>query len=420
MFPSRRWKLISILLVKFDKIMVMQKRYLVSPKLLSEVSKILKRLLFTKPRSVKTTLMDDDSISTETQRLGFNMCRDSIGGVWSEISEADFQIKKLSGGLTNYLYICSLPPGVRAPDNQPSSVLLRVYGDIATSSNFVVQNSVIFALLSEKQLGPKLHGMNPTARIEELVPANCLSTKDLHDPTLSKMIAEKLALFHTLDMPLCKEPRFLNDTMDKWLKETKGILMSVHSDQDEHYMRIFRDFNLEQELQTLKEILSRVESPVVFSHNDLQEGNILYNRNCPDREKCLTVIDWEYCSYNYRGYDFGNHFMEWCYNYNVTEYPYFSYTEHFYPTREQQYEFFKAYLKASHCDADDVTLHKMYIEANTFALASHSFALASHFLWGLWSILQNEMSTIQFGFLEYAESRLAGYFAMKKKLGYLT
>jgi hypothetical protein len=95
MFPSVRRNFISILLVKFDKIIVMQKRYLVSPKLLSEVSKILKRLLFTKPRSVKTTLMDDDSISTETQRLGFNMCRDSIGGVWSEISEADFQIKKI-------------------------------------------------------------------------------------------------------------------------------------------------------------------------------------------------------------------------------------------------------------------------------------------------------------------------------------
>ena len=95
MFPSRRWKLISLLLVKFDKIMVIQKRYLVSHKLLSDVSKILKRLLFTKPRSVKTTQMADDSISMETQRLGFNMCRDSMGGVWSEISENEFQIKKL-------------------------------------------------------------------------------------------------------------------------------------------------------------------------------------------------------------------------------------------------------------------------------------------------------------------------------------
>lgn len=77
-----------------------------------------------------------------------------------------------SGGLTNYLYICSLPSGVRVPDNIPERVLLRVYGDIARSSTFTVQNSVIFALMSEKQLGPKLHGMNPEARIEELVPVS--------------------------------------------------------------------------------------------------------------------------------------------------------------------------------------------------------------------------------------------------------
>jgi len=82
-----------------------------------------------------------------------------------------------SGGLTNYLYVCSLPPEVDVPDNQPHAVLLRVYGSIATSSNFVVQNSVIFALMSEKKLGPKLYGMTPEARIEELVPVRFLCGK---------------------------------------------------------------------------------------------------------------------------------------------------------------------------------------------------------------------------------------------------
>jgi len=72
--------------------------------------------------------------------------------------------------LTNYLYICSLPPDADIPDNQPRRVLFRVYGSIATSSTFLVQNSVIFAIMSEKNLGPKLYGMNSKARLEELVP----------------------------------------------------------------------------------------------------------------------------------------------------------------------------------------------------------------------------------------------------------
>jgi choline/ethanolamine kinase len=44
-----------------------------------------------------------------------------------------------------------------------------------------------------------------------------------------------------------------------------------------------------------------VESPVVFCHNDLQEGNILYNDDEPDpAKKKMTFIDWEYGNYNYR------------------------------------------------------------------------------------------------------------------------
>lgn len=89
----------------------------------------------------------------------------------------NFYIVYFSGGLTNYLYICSLPPDVSVPDNQPRSVLFRVYGDIATCTSFLVQNSVIFAIMSEKKLGPKLYGMNPKARLEELVP---VSTSPVH------------------------------------------------------------------------------------------------------------------------------------------------------------------------------------------------------------------------------------------------
>ncbi|KAH3887427.1 hypothetical protein DPMN_011444 [Dreissena polymorpha] len=347
----------------------------------------------------------EKAVPMDARQLGYTMCRDSLGGVWAEIDENQFEITPLSGGLTNYLYVCSLPSEVQAPDNQPRSVLLRVYGDIATSSSFVVQNSVIFALMSEKGLGPKLYGMNPKARIEALLPANCLQTVDLHNSTISRQIAEKLALFHSLDMPLCKEPRFLNKTMDDWSVKVRDTLRRTCSRDEETYMQKFRNYHLEEELETLKLILSLVDSPVVFSHNDLQEGNILYTKE----ENAMTVIDWEYCSYNYRGYDFGNHFIEWCYNYQVEEDPKFKVNLDNYPSRQQQEEFFRAYLRTLDRDITDDLLQLMYVEANTFVLASH-------FFWGLWSILQNNMSTIEFGFLEYAESRLDAYFLFKDRL----
>lgn len=96
-------------------------------------------------------------------------------------------------------------------------------------------------------------------------------------------------------------------------------------------------------------------------------GNILALENLDhtstDR---LMLIDFEYSSYNYRlsvnscchvwcklqqklylwnecdvfvlcrGFDFGNHFCEWMYDYTYNQWPFFKATPENYPTREQQ------------------------------------------------------------------------------------
>ena len=56
-----------------------------------------------------------------------------------------------------------------------------------------------------------------------------------------------------------------------------------------------------------------------------------------------------------------------------------------------QYEFFQAYLEECGEEVNDDVLASMYREVNTFVMASH-------FFWGLWSILQSEGSDIPFGF----------------------
>lgn len=69
-----------------------------------------------------------------------------------------------------------------------------------------------------------------------------------------------------------------------------------------------------------------VKSPVVFCHNDLQEGNILLRLDTHESRVSqpeLVVIDFEFCSYNYRGFDFANHMCEWQYDYSNENPPYF-------------------------------------------------------------------------------------------------
>lgn len=53
-------------------------------------------------------------------------------------------------------------------------------------------------------------------------------------------------------------------------------------------------------------------------------------------EPRLVLIDYEYCSYNHRGFDLANHFIEWAYDYTNPNYPYFYEKFDQYPSLEQK------------------------------------------------------------------------------------
>lgn len=53
--------------------------------------------------------------------------------------------------------------------------------------------------------------------------------------------------------------------------------------------------------------VNKIQSPVIFAHNDLLLGNILYD---PSSESKVTFIDYEYADFNFQAHDIGNHFDE--------------------------------------------------------------------------------------------------------------
>ena len=55
------------------------------------------------------------------------------------------------------------------------------------------------------------------------------------------------------------------------------------------------------------------------------------------------MIDFEYAAANVAGFEFANHFNEWCYNYHDEALSHVCDTRH-YPTPEEQYRFLKAYV----------------------------------------------------------------------------
>lgn len=141
---------------------------------------------------------------------------------------------------------------------------------------------------------------------------------------------------------------------------------------------------MREEFIELYNKLEKTGSPVLFCHNDLLLGNIVYT---PERNK-VTFIDYEYAELNFQAFDIGNHFAEFP---GIDSSNGIDYTK--YPSRDFQFNWIRAYLeefKESNVTDDDVvTLYKQV----------NKFALASHFLWTLWSLIQAEHSTIDYDFI---------------------
>ncbi|KAK1887185.1 Choline kinase alpha [Dissostichus eleginoides] len=352
-----------------------------------------------------------EEVDRDTRSRAFSWCRDFLAGSWKTVEERDFQISIVSGGLSNLLYLCCLPDHVPAVADEPRVVLLRVYGAILQGVDSLVLESVMFAILAERTLGPKLYGIFPQGRLEQYFPNTRMRTDQLPDPAISAEIATKVACFHEMSMPFNKEPSWLFGTIDKYMDQVMKLNF-VREAHVKKYKKLMK-LDLPAELENLRALLAETKSPVVFCHNDVTEGNILIledkDPNTTDR---LMLIDFEYSSYNYRGFDFGNHFCEWMYDYTYNQWPFYKATQENYPTREQQLHFIRAYLaqQRGHSDiSKDQTQEEeaMIIEANRYALASH-------FLWGLWSIIQAKISKIEFGYMDYAQCRFEGYLKLKK------
>lgn len=67
------------------------------------------------------------------------------------------------------IFLCQLPEEYPPICTEPDKVLLRVYFNPETESHLVAE-SVIFTLLSERHLGPKLYGVFSGGRLEEYIP----------------------------------------------------------------------------------------------------------------------------------------------------------------------------------------------------------------------------------------------------------
>lgn len=75
--------------------------------------------------------------------------------------------KYFSGGTINTILLCTLADTFKPIDEEPTRVVFRIYCKADTG---IIAETVIFSILAQKNLGPKLYGIFDEGRIEEYIP----------------------------------------------------------------------------------------------------------------------------------------------------------------------------------------------------------------------------------------------------------
>uniref|UniRef100_H0X5R3 ethanolamine kinase n=2 Tax=Otolemur garnettii TaxID=30611 RepID=H0X5R3_OTOGA len=297
--------------------------------------------------------------------------------------------KRFTDGITNKLVACYVEEDMR------DCVLVRVYGErteLLVDRENEVRN---FQLLRAHGCAPKLYCTFQNGLCYEYLQGVALGPEHIREPRLFRLIALEMAKIHSIHANGSLPKPTLWHKMHNYFTLVKNeINPSLSADVPKVEV-------LEWELAWLKEHLSQLDSPVVFCHNDLLCKNIIYDST----KGHVRFIDYEYAGYNYQAYDIGNHFNEFA---GVNEVDYCQY-----PSRETQLQWLHYYLQAQKGMA--VTpreVERLYVQVN-------KFALASHFFWALWALIQSKYSTIDFDFLRYAVIRFNQYFKVKPEVSAL-
>ncbi|XP_077240832.1 protein kinase superfamily protein isoform X1 [Tasmannia lanceolata] len=303
-----------------------------------------------------------------------DLCR-SLFKEWSCLEDSRFSVETVSGGITNLL----LKVSVKEDNGNDVLLTVRLFGP---NTEYVIDRKrelQAIRHLSAAGFGAELLGVFGNGMVQSFINARTLSPSDMSKPKLAAEIARQLRKFHEVEIPGSREPELWNDIF-KFLERASALKFDDSEKQRKYETVSFREvYDAVAELKDLTELL---DAPVVFAHNDLLSGNLMLN----DDEEKLYLIDFEYGSYNYRGYDIANHF---------NEYAGFDCDYNLYPDKDAQYHFFRHYFQPDKPHkVRDEDLEALYVETNSFMLASHLY-------WALWALIQAKVSPIDFDYLDY-------------------
>ena len=220
-------------------------------------------------------------------------------------------------------------------------------------------------------------------------PGRTVHVSEMGDRAMLGRVAKTMAKLHATEPPPPTHSRalpFVWAKCDDWIAKVPQTFEDPKK--NETFQKVIGSLDtLRGQYQWLRGVLKDSRSPLVFCHNDLLCGNLIYNEDAGT----VSFIDLEYADVNYSAYDIGNYFCEFAGFVNP------DYSR--YPDENTQKLFIRFYLeeaakiiRGEDSLVSDDEVHSLYSEANRFALAAHM-------LWALWGLFQALYSTKDFDYV---------------------
>jgi ethanolamine kinase len=334
--------------------------------------------------------------------------------------------------------------GHRCP-NRPREYVQYPNASNASRSNTCTEETRSHCLLARHGLAPALHARFENGLLYKYITGTVCAPADLRRPEVWRGVAQRLGEWHAT-LPIasisstCPAPAQISPhnkraslvemaqltpgkpipnvwtTMQRWILAlpTSTTAQSTRRDQLMH------------ELESLTKLLGDTPgvggaNPFIFAHSDLLSGNVIIepSTSSPPASRrssasggseepeavaaTVSFIDYEYTTPAPASFDIANHFAEWggfdC-DYSAM------------PARGTRRAFLREYLRSFSAHQN-----RTYKEADLEELFEQvdKFRGVPGFYWGIWALIQAQISLIDFDYASYAEVRLGEYWAWKEE-----
>uniref|UniRef100_A0A915KPI0 ethanolamine kinase n=1 Tax=Romanomermis culicivorax TaxID=13658 RepID=A0A915KPI0_ROMCU len=195
-------------------------------------------------------------------------------------------------------------------DPKKDRIVFRIYG---AKTELIIDRKceqLCMNIAFRNDLSPPLYCTFDNGIVYGFVPGRVIDTKGVRDITISRLIARKLAKFHSIKISQYIENKMLDFHIPVFFRLIRRFLAAWKdrfgdpSSQNKFVGTFVSKADIELEVVFIEAAFERLKSPVVFCHNDLLLNNIIYNNNE------IGFIDFEYAGPNFQSFDIANHFAE--------------------------------------------------------------------------------------------------------------